>query len=125
MFALKLARASGLKVIVTSSSDDKLRALQDQFSKPLISTVNYAKFPDWHEKVLEITGGVGVDLVLENGGSQTLIKSLKCTRRGGTVSQVGYLGKQSAQDLADLVPLLIDRRVNLRYVSATFIHSDV
>ncbi|CAI6334915.1 unnamed protein product [Periconia digitata] len=118
MFALKLARASGLKVIVSSSSDKKLEELRSQYSEPLLSTVNYATFPDWHENVLDITQGVGVDLVIEVGGSQTLIKSLKCTRRGGIISQVGYLGKESAKDLDELVPLLIDRRVNLRGINA-------
>ncbi|PVH93104.1 NAD(P)-binding protein [Periconia macrospinosa] len=113
MFALKLARASGLRAIVTSSSDKKMKALQDRYSNPPLSTVNYATYPEWHRKVLEITNGVGVDLVIEVGGSQTLIESLKSTRRGGVISQVGYLGKQNAKDLDELVPLLIDRRVNL------------
>lgn len=115
MFALKLARASGLKAIVTSSSDKKLKALQDQYPSPPLITINYSTYPEWHKKVLESTNGVGVDLVIEVGGSQTLMESLKSTRRGGIISQVGYLGKQNAKDLDELVPLLIDRRVNLRY----------
>ena len=61
-----------------------------------------------------MNGGVGVDLVLENGGSSSLLQSLQCTKRGGIVSQVGYLGKQDGRHLDGLVPLLIDRRVNLR-----------
>ena len=113
-FALKLARAAGLRVILTSSSDDKLKKMQEQFAEPPMLTVNYSKNPEWHEEVLRLTDGVGVDLVVENGGTGSLVKSVKCTRRGGIVSQVGYLGKQNPNDLQELIPILIDRRVVLR-----------
>jgi hypothetical protein len=114
-WALKLARASGLRVILTSSSDQKLEQMRKLFGAPEIQTVNYKTNPEWHEEVLKLTDGVGVDLVIENGGASSLVKSLKCTRRGGIVSQVGYLGKQQADDLQELVPTIIDRRVILRY----------
>ena len=94
MFALKLAKASGLKVFLSSSSDEKLQAVCKQFPEPPILTVNYAKNMNWHEDVLQHTNGVGVDIVLENGGPGTLLRSMKCTRRGGIVSQVGYLDRE-------------------------------
>ena len=113
MFALKLARAAGLKVILSSSSDDKLRDVAQRFTEPALLTVNYAQNKAWHEDVLKHTDGVGVDLVIEIGGAGSLINSLNCTRRGGTISQVGYLsGKQDLS--SELLSLLIDRRVNLR-----------
>ena len=84
------------------------------FGHPEIQTVNYAKTPDWDEEVLRLTDGIGVDLVVENGGTSSLVKSMKCTRRGGIVSQVGYLGKQDPADLKDLVSTIIDRRIILR-----------
>lgn len=114
MFALKLARAAGLKVILSSSSDEKLRSTSEKFPAPPLLTVNYGKNPNWHEEVLKLTDGAGVDLVIEVGGMQSLVKSMKCTRRGGTISQVGYLSKQDVNQLAELLPLIIDRRVNLR-----------
>jgi NADPH:quinone reductase-like Zn-dependent oxidoreductase len=113
-WTLKLARAAGLKVILTSSSDDKLDRMKKLFGAPEILTVNYSKNPQWHEEVLRLTDGIGVDLVVENGGSSSLVKSLQCTRRNGIVSQVGYLGKQKPEDLQDLVSTIIDRRVILR-----------
>ena len=65
--------------------------------------------------MLRLTNGIGVDLVIENGGASSLVRSLKCTRRGGIVSQVGYLGNGKEEaDLAELVPTIIDRRVILR-----------
>ena len=113
MFALKLARASGLKVILSSSSDKKLQKITEQYPTPPLSTVNY-KNPNWHENVLKLTDNKGVDLVIENGGTGSLVQSIKCTRRGGTISQVGYLGKQDPSQLEELIPLIIDRRVVLR-----------
>lgn len=114
MFALKLARAAGLKVIITSSSEEKLQNLKEQFPNPPLRAVNYSTTPEWHEEVLKMTDSAGVDLVVEVGGSSTLVKSMKCTRRGGIVSQVGYLSKQDPAQLADLLSVLIDRRVILR-----------
>jgi NADPH:quinone reductase-like Zn-dependent oxidoreductase len=113
-WTLKLARAAGLRVILTSSSDEKLAKMTKLFGEPEIETVNYNRTPEWPEEVLKLTKGVGVDLVVENGGSSSLVKSMKCTRRGGIVSQVGYLGKQQPEDLRDLVSTIIDRRVILR-----------
>jgi NADPH:quinone reductase-like Zn-dependent oxidoreductase len=85
-----------------------------KYAHPPILTINYSKTPDWNRAVMELTDGVGVDIVVENGGTGSLVKSLKCTRRGGIVSQVGYLSKQNPNDLRDLIPTIIDRRVNLR-----------
>lgn len=116
MFALKLARAAGLQIFLTSSSDAKLKDVSARFPDPPIQTVNYSTNPDWHEEVLKLTEGVGVDLVIEVGGASSLLKSLKCTRRGGTVSQVGYLSKREFEGVEELLPTLIDRRVNLRSV---------
>lgn len=116
--ALKLARAAGLRVVLTSSSDAKLDKMKTLFGAPEISTINYATTPAWHDAVLALTNGVGVDLVIENGGASSLVQSIKCTRRGGIVSQVGYLGKQRPEDLQELVPTIIDRRVILRGINA-------
>lgn len=96
--------------MLSSSSDQKLQKMVDKLPGPVpIRTVNYATAPDWHEEVLRLIDGVGVDLVLENGGPQTLAKSMKCTRRGGMVSQVGYLSNREGwSDLPDLLPTSID-----------------
>ncbi|CVK86599.1 probable Alcohol dehydrogenase [Fusarium mangiferae] len=117
-FALKLARASGLRVILTSSSDEKLEQIKKQFGKPEIQTVNYKTHPEWHKEVLRLTHGVGVDLIVENGGSSSLVRSMECTRRGGIVSQVGYLGGPKPEHLKEFVSTIIDRRLNVRGINA-------
>ncbi|KAL4984875.1 chaperonin 10-like protein [Aspergillus falconensis] len=117
MFTLKLARSAGMKVIMTSSSDEKLSNISSQFPNPPLLTVNYATNPEWQEEVLKFTDGVGVDLVVEVGGSNSLVKSMKCTRRGGTVSQVGYLSKKDPAHMDGFFDVLIDRRIVLRGIN--------
>ncbi|WP_257456618.1 zinc-dependent alcohol dehydrogenase family protein [Archangium lipolyticum] len=88
VFALQFAKALGARVIITSSHDEKLERAKALGAD---GTVNYKKHPDWEEKVLELTGGQGVDHVLEVGGAQTLPKSARATRPGGHISLIGLL----------------------------------
>jgi len=88
LFALQLARLGGAAVIATSSSDAKLaRVLQ----MGAAHGINYKTNPDWEKKVLELTGGTGVDHVVEVGGAGTLPRSLKSVKTGGTISLIGIL----------------------------------
>jgi NADPH:quinone reductase-like Zn-dependent oxidoreductase len=88
LFALQFGRLAGARVIATSSSDAKLdRARQLGAS----DGINYKTTPDWDDKVRELTGGVGVDHVVEVGGAGTLGKSLRAVRTGGTISLIGVL----------------------------------
>lgn len=58
--------------------------------------------------------GIGVDLVVENGGISSLVKRMLCTRRGGIVSQFGYLGGPSPEHLKEFVSTIMDRRLTVR-----------
>lgn len=113
--ALKIARAAGCRVVLSSSSDEKLERVMSMEGLGPIATVNYAKTPDWEREVLHLNGGIGVDIVLENGGTSSVMKSITATKKGGIVSQVGYLGRQDPKDLDGLLSLLIDKTVSLRY----------
>jgi NADPH:quinone reductase-like Zn-dependent oxidoreductase len=89
IFALQLARAAGLRTIVTSSSDEKLSRAKELGAS---ETVNYKREPNWEEGVRKLTGGEGVDNIIEVGGSDTLPRSLKAVRTGGLISVIGVLG---------------------------------
>jgi NADPH:quinone reductase-like Zn-dependent oxidoreductase len=92
IFALQFARLLGARVLGTSSSDEKL----DRAGKlGLNNGVNYKKYPDWAKWVLDQTGGEGADLVVEVGGAGTFAQSLKATRIGGTIAQIGVLSQTS------------------------------
>ncbi len=88
IFALQFAKAAGLRTIVTSSSDEKLERVR---SLGASETINYRETPEWHEIARKLTDGVGVDNVVEVGGSHTMPKSLKAVRMGGTVTVIGVL----------------------------------
>ncbi len=88
LFALQIAKAFGARVIATSSSDAKLERVRELGAD---ETINYRTTPDWDEAVQELTGGVGVDNVIEVGGAGTLGKSFAATRMGGTISLIGVL----------------------------------
>ena len=86
--ALQMAHAAGAEVIVTSSSDEKLARARALGADHVI---NYVTTPDWDGAVREITGGRGVDHVIENGGGATLLRSIKSTRRGGWIHVIGLI----------------------------------
>jgi len=88
IFALQFAKAAGARVIATSSADAKLDRLKALGADELI---NYKENPAWGMKVLELTGGTGVDTVVEIGGAGTLDQSMFATRVGGHVALIGVL----------------------------------
>ena len=88
VFALQLARAHGARVIITSSSDEKL-ARAGEIGADV--GINYQDRPEWHEAVREVTNGLGVDNVVEVGGAGTLDRSMNAARVSGTVSLIGVL----------------------------------
>jgi NADPH:quinone reductase-like Zn-dependent oxidoreductase len=88
LFALQFARLTGARVIATSSSDAKLERVRQL---GVSDGINYKTNPDWEERVRELTGGAGVDHVVEVGGAGTLGKSLRAVRTGGHVSLIGVL----------------------------------
>jgi NADPH:quinone reductase-like Zn-dependent oxidoreductase len=88
IFALQFARMAGARVIATSSSDAKLERAHKLGAS---DGINYKTTPDWEEKVRELTGGTGVDHVIEVGGAGTLGKSLRAVRTAGHVALIGIL----------------------------------
>ncbi|HEV7786394.1 MAG TPA: NAD(P)-dependent alcohol dehydrogenase [Thermoanaerobaculia bacterium] len=98
IFALQLARLRGARVILTSSSDEKLaRARELGGPGPEILGINYRETADWGARAKELTGGTGVDLVVEVGGAGTLKQSLHAVRMGGTISLIGNLAGNTAE----------------------------
>jgi NADPH:quinone reductase-like Zn-dependent oxidoreductase len=88
-FGLLFAVAAGAKAIITSSHDEKL-ARAREFGA--FGTINYRKTPDWEASVRELTGGLGVDHILEVGGKDTMPHALKSLAVGGHIALIGGLG---------------------------------
>lgn len=88
LFALQFAKMHGAQVIITSSSDEKLKRAKAMGADHCI---NYKTHPDWERQVLELTQGRGVDHVIELGGAGTLEKSMASVRHSGSVYVIGVL----------------------------------
>jgi len=77
LFALQFAKMAGARVIITSSSDEKLERTRAMGAD---ETINYRTTPKWAKAVRQLTDGLGVTHIVEVGGGQTLGQSLKaCT----------------------------------------------
>ena len=100
IFALQSARLMGARVIATSSSNEKLERVKKMGAS---DGINYKETPAWEEKVRVLTGGVGVDHVVEVGGAGTFNQSLKAVRIGGSVSLIGVLAGKGEPNLMPLL----------------------
>jgi NADPH:quinone reductase-like Zn-dependent oxidoreductase len=110
IFALQLARLAGAEVIATSSSDGKLARAK---ALGAAHGVNYKTTPEWDKAAVELTGGLGVDHVVEVGGAGTLPHSLRAIRVGGKITLIGVLA-----GAGEINPTLIfSRRANVQGIS--------
>ena len=106
IFALQFARMFGARVIATSGSAAKAERLKQMGAD---AVVDYRATPDWHQEVLRLTAGRGVDITVEVGGAGTLARSFLATRIAGRIAVIGLLAGQGAE--VDPMPIL---RRNLR-----------
>ena len=107
IFALLIAKAHGARVIITSSSDEKLARARQLGAD---ETINYRTFPEWDRQVMQLTGNRGVDHIVEVGGAGevggtgTLPLSFRAVTPGGHVYVIGVLSGKGAS--IDPTPLL-------------------
>ena len=107
LFALQFAKAAGARVVITSSSDEKLSRAKAAGAD---LTVNYRKTPNWGAEVRRLTGERGVDHVVEVGGAGTLEQSIEAVRFGGAIAVIGRLS-DGPNGLA--VPMIFSRNLRL------------
>ncbi|THH26389.1 hypothetical protein EUX98_g7800 [Antrodiella citrinella] len=88
VFGIQFAHALGATIIATSSSNEKLKVAKKLGADFVI---NYKENPDWEQDVLKITDGRGVDHIIEVGGTNTIIKSIKAVRHAGWIHNIGFL----------------------------------
>lgn len=110
-----LAKAAGARTIITSSSDDKLEFVQKKYGVDHI--INYKSTPDWAAEVKKITGGEGVDYILENGGSGTIKQSIECIKMGGSIAVIGFLAAAKQEDMPDVAGLALSKGCIVRGIT--------
>jgi NADPH:quinone reductase-like Zn-dependent oxidoreductase len=108
LFALQFARVLGARVIVISSSDEKIERAKEMGADHCI---NYKSTPSWGREARKQTGGKGVDHVVELGGAGTLPESLQAIGLGGQISMIGVLAG-ATRDL-NILPIVM-RNVRLQ-----------
>lgn len=86
LFAIQFAAARGARVIGATSSAEKAKQLRGIGAAEV---VDYRATPDWHKEVLELTGGLGANHVVENVGPRTLEQSIRATALNGHIAGVG------------------------------------
>jgi NADPH:quinone reductase-like Zn-dependent oxidoreductase len=110
-FAVQIAAALGAKVIATSSSDENLQIVKGLGA---VAGINYRTLPDWHEEVLKLTDGKGVDLLLDVAGGEDINQSVAATKAAGRIAQIGFMAGQSVQ--LNLMPLIF-RQTTIRGIA--------
>ncbi len=98
--AIQLAKRAGATVIATASSDDRLGRL-DEYG--MDHGINY-RSTNFVARVMELTGGRGVDLVVDSVGGKTLEGSVAALAYRGRISWVGRAGREAAPP--DISPLM-------------------
>ncbi len=112
IFALQFCAAMGVESIITSSSDEKLNRCKTLGATHLI---NYKTTPNWGSAAKKLTGGRGVDTVVEVGGQATLSESMAAVRFAGHIAIVGIVG---GFDGAPFMPaMLIGNSVRIQGLS--------
>ena len=91
LLALQIARAAGAIVIATSSSDEKLKRVKELGAA---HGINYRITADWGTAAAKLTGGTGVDHVVEVGGVGTLAQSMQAVGFNGEVALIGVLTRE-------------------------------
>ena len=94
IFALQIAKSAGAKVIITSSSDEKLERARKLGADALI---NYKTTSDWGKAAANLAGNEGVDHVVEVGGAGTFLQSVRACRPGGKIGLIGILSGREAE----------------------------
>lgn len=106
IFALQFAVAAGARVIVTSSSDEKIVRAK---TLGAAEGINYTRHPDWEKQVLELTAGRGVNHVIEVAGGDNVRHAVAALARGGHLALVGIIEGTSLT--FDHLPFMLRRQV--------------
>jgi NADPH:quinone reductase-like Zn-dependent oxidoreductase len=113
IFALQIARLHGARVVITSSSDEKLAIARGLGAD---ATINYRTDPDWADAVNGVTGG-GANIVVETGGQVSLGQSIAAAAPNGRIAVIGALAGPASQGLANF-GAIIGKNLTLKGIAA-------
>jgi NADPH:quinone reductase-like Zn-dependent oxidoreductase len=88
LFALQFAKAMGAEVIALTSSAPKAVRLKALGADHVI---DYRANPDWEKLIPGLTGGRGIDHIVETGGIKTIEHSLRAVGADGQIASIGVM----------------------------------
>ncbi len=112
LMGMQIAKLMGAKLVLGSSTNAERRARLKEFGCDLAIDTSQ---PDWPDKVLEATGGKGVELIVDQVSASVANGNLKCCAILGRIVNVGRLGGARGEFDFDLHAL---RRIS--YIGVTF-----
>jgi NADPH2:quinone reductase len=101
--AVDLGRVMGAKIIATGGSDEKLAALKKAYG--IEHAINYVTETKWKDRVKEITGGQGADVIYDPVGGDVFEQSLRCIAWDGRLLVIGFTSGTIPAAKANLVLL--------------------
>ena len=105
--SVQICKALGAeKVILTGTREERLQLGKELGADHVVNT----KKENAVERVLELTNGKGVDLVLEAaGGNDSLQQAIEMTRKGGRISIIAFYKEPITADIS----MAVRSRINL------------
>ncbi len=101
--AIQLAKSFGARVFTTASTDEKCREIEKLGAE---RAINY-KNEDYVEVVKELTGGRGVDLILDMVGGDYIQRNISALAVGGRLVYIAFLGGAVAE--VNFAPVMLKR----------------
>jgi NADPH:quinone reductase-like Zn-dependent oxidoreductase len=112
----QFAKATGAKVIATTSSQEKADRLKSLGADHVL---NYKEDENWGETAKKLAGDRGVQHIVEVGGPNTMAQSLKAIGFDGIISVIGFLGGFSGEKQ----PSMLDTLTNICTVRGVYVGS--
>jgi NADPH:quinone reductase-like Zn-dependent oxidoreductase len=113
IFALQIAKLCGARVVITSSSDEKLDKTRKLGAD---ITINYRNTPDWPAALMAQTGGTGADIIVETGGFASLGQSIAAASANARIALIGALGGPPSAGLPNF-STIIGKNLTLRGIT--------
>jgi NADPH2:quinone reductase len=108
--AMQIGKALGARIIATAGSEDKLQFCLSQGAE---HAINY-KDPAWVDRVKQITGKGGADIIYDPVGGEVFDLSTKCIASEGRLLVIGFAG--------GAIPSITANRILLKNMSVVGVY---
>jgi myxalamid-type polyketide synthase MxaB len=97
---VRLAQRAGAEIFATAGSPEKHAFLRSLGVQHIMSSRSL----DFAPRILELTGGAGVDIVMNSLAGEFIDKSVEVTAKGGRFIEIGRTGIWTAEQMAAVRP---------------------